>query len=674
MGITKEAKQLIPRANTSKAKLDVLVLVDGSGSVDPADFQRERQLCLAIAARLGKDSQLGVVQFGNQAKLESSLTLKIEELEKKLESMVQVGGGTNLNAAFTHCVSEFGLSRQPNNSKQVWIVTDGNYDDVTPTALAAQKLKREQQATIFAIGVGPNVTVSLLNRVTSPGCSFLVQDFEGAFKILKGEVKTTDLSIQMEAQMTFPNALPARLGEEVFLKLRIENVGRQRIPQGSRIIFKDNPYFKEKFAIIQKNIQIGEDIELDVKLVPKTKGNKSNLDSQLLALPEVLELLVFDADNNQIECDCSGYFINHEDFSGDIYQYKPLYGVKCANVITFGPPGAGKSSFVNSVCSSLTDHILALNVAGATRNVVTAGLLRFPLYLIPDFADLNFALYDVPGVDGQNYKGDEMAMMLHGMLPYSIDFKHDAARFADVEGKRNSEEEEFNRRAHVVAFFVPQGAAGDSDLMQRLSGFFYHISVEHRRKVIVIISHADEISGEEERKEILGDVCQKLSIDSSSVFFLENYVDTKVKQFHVDKSVLRILLAMINRADDFLTFDRLNPTPSPCPKHPGTSYAPPSPQLSPPEPKGKSPQLSPEPKGKSPQLSPDPKGKSPQKSGGLEAILEKLPETLRQKLDGILKEEEIDDEESFRSMNGNGWKSLGLKMGDVIKIENALKN
>ncbi len=37
-------------------------------------------------------------------------------------------------------------------------------------------------------------------------------------------------------------------------------------------------------------------------------------------------------------------------------------------------------------------------------------------------------------------------------------------------------------------------------------------------------------------------------------------MDTKDKKFNVDKNVLRILLAMVSRADDFLSFNRLNPS------------------------------------------------------------------------------------------------------------------
>lgn len=90
----------------------------------------------------------------------------------------------------------------------------------------------------------------------------------------------------------------------------------------------------------------------------------------------------------------------------------------------------------------------------------------------------------------------------------------------------------------------------------------------------MIISHIDEVA-EEDREAILDDACHALAIDSNSiltiayfiffdrctdVFFLENYTDTKVKQFHLDKMILRILLALLSRADDFISYDAMNPS------------------------------------------------------------------------------------------------------------------
>jgi len=302
---------------------------------------------------------------------------------------------------------------------------------------------------------------------------------------------------------------------------------------------------------------------------------------------------------------------------------------------------------------------------------------------MPGFENLKFCLYDVPGVDGKNYKGDEIALMMYGLLPPEVDFKHLACTYNTIKGRRSTEEEEFNRRAHVVAFFVPQGAASDTDLMVSLAQLYYKITVEHKRKAIVIISHSDEIAGDEDKNEVLSDVCQKLSIDSANVFFLENYVDVKDKQFYVDKGILRILLAMISRADDFLTFDRLNPTECPFPKNPQSGRSEPKEVSSPKQEKGKAASQQQE-KGKSPQQE---KGKPKQEESvtkGMSKVaitkqiqkwkfLDNLAEPLRSKVAEVLKEEEIDDDETLLGMKQESWKSLGFKMGEIFKIEAAIK-
>jgi len=165
-------------------------------------------------------------------------------------------------------------------------------------------------------------------------------------------------------------------------------------------------------------------------------------------------------------------------------------------------------------------------------------------------------------------------------------------------------------------------------------------------------------------------VCQKLSIDSSSVFFLENYVDTKVKQFYVDKGVLRILLAMICRADDFLTFDRLNPSVCPFPANPYGNLNLDSPAASSSSPKANiKPEAPPSPS----QRETTPVAKSISSHKKQWQFIEKLPDTMRERVAQKLQEEEIDDDETLMSMTMESWRALDFKMGEITKIMNALK-
>jgi hypothetical protein len=34
-----------------------------------------------------------------------------------------------------------------------------------------------------------------------------------------------------------------------------------------------------------------------------------------------------------------------------------------------------------------------------------------------------FYCTDIPGIDGNNYKGEELALCMHGLMPTDVDFK-----------------------------------------------------------------------------------------------------------------------------------------------------------------------------------------------------------------------------------------------------------
>lgn len=81
-----------------------------------------------------------------------------------------------------------------------------------------------------------------------------------------------------------------------------------------------------------------------------------------------------------------------------------------------------------------------VSASGTSRGVVTSTLVKFPLNRLPVFKNLKFALYgklllttkifysqlqlpDVPGIDDKNFHGDEIALLMHGLMPTDVDFK-----------------------------------------------------------------------------------------------------------------------------------------------------------------------------------------------------------------------------------------------------------
>jgi hypothetical protein len=472
-----------------------------------------------------------------------------------------MGGSTNLDAALQQANREYVLSTQPNNKKEIWIITDGDYADPSGTAITAQQLRREKQATIYAIGVGVGISKISLEKVATAGCAFLVNNFESALNLVKQKITPADLSVQTSLSILLPpNSY--KLGETVFFTITVENVGQNDIEQKSRIIFQENTFFKTKDVKLPQTLKVGQEISIDFKLTPKIQGS-INLEHQIMNLPHVLDFVFLDNHNNEVVVDCTGYLLQHEHFAGDIFEFQPVYTDETiTNILLFGPPGAGKSTFVNSILTALSESIYAVNVAGGTAKVVTQKLEQFPIHKIPGFEKLKFAIYDVPGIDSGNYKGDEISLLVHGIMPLDITFKTHAVKYSDVNGRRASPAEEWKQRIHLVAFFVPQGIV-DSAAMDKLAEVYTDLTVELKRKAVVVIAHADELEGNNDRMQVSQDICKKLAIGNSSVYFLENYVSAKEKQFLLDKQIIQIILASLNYANDFLIYERQNPIVNP---------------------------------------------------------------------------------------------------------------
>jgi len=160
-----------PRGNTplyapvevKSGKADVILVVDGSGSVRPTDFNDMRNFSIKLAKKLVKARlvEFGVVQFSEHANVVCPLTSKMNQLNNNLHNMKQIGGGTNFDAGLDRANKQFN-NRDWRASKIIIFQTDGEGS----TTLA--KPLREQGVTIFAIGVGPGVVDANLIALAGP--------------------------------------------------------------------------------------------------------------------------------------------------------------------------------------------------------------------------------------------------------------------------------------------------------------------------------------------------------------------------------------------------------------------------------------------------------------------------------------------------------------------------
>ncbi|KAJ0059731.1 hypothetical protein NL108_011223, partial [Boleophthalmus pectinirostris] len=175
----------------STAQNDLVYIVDGSWSVGPDDFEIAKQWLVNITSNFDispQYTQVAVVQYSDTPRLEFSLGRHqgAAELIQAISSVDYMGGNTQTGRAIKFAVDHvFGSSHRGSTVKNriTVVVTDGkSQDDVVDASEEA----RAQGITVFAVGVGSEITTSeLVTIANKPSSTYVLyaQDYTNIERI-----------------------------------------------------------------------------------------------------------------------------------------------------------------------------------------------------------------------------------------------------------------------------------------------------------------------------------------------------------------------------------------------------------------------------------------------------------------------------------------------------------
>uniref|UniRef100_A0A3Q3EG84 Collagen alpha-1(XXI) chain n=1 Tax=Labrus bergylta TaxID=56723 RepID=A0A3Q3EG84_9LABR len=175
------ARHLTPNfSRCSTAVNDLVYIVDGSWSVGSADFETAKQWLINITSQFDISSyytQVAVIQYSDTPRLEIPLGLHQSgaELIQAIQSITYLGGNTQTGRAIRFAVDHvFSSSQRASQVKHriAVVVTDGkSQDDVVDISMEA----RAQGITIFAVGVGSEITTSeLITIANKPSSAYVL--------------------------------------------------------------------------------------------------------------------------------------------------------------------------------------------------------------------------------------------------------------------------------------------------------------------------------------------------------------------------------------------------------------------------------------------------------------------------------------------------------------------
>merc|ERR1719171_1302491 len=152
-----------PQDLVCTAQMDMLVLIDGSGSVNwyGPGFEQERSFTKKLFELMSfgaEGAKAGVILFSWEAELVSPMTTDQAALIDAVDGMVWPHWSTDTAAALTMAKTELTNSGRPEVPKEntiVFLLTDGNANSMWSTKRAATDLK--EVATLYVVVIGNNV-------------------------------------------------------------------------------------------------------------------------------------------------------------------------------------------------------------------------------------------------------------------------------------------------------------------------------------------------------------------------------------------------------------------------------------------------------------------------------------------------------------------------------------
>ncbi len=220
MGITMTAKDLPDSAINTGAPVDLIVVLDRSGSMKGKKLQDAKQAIMNIINIMGKEDRFGLLTYSDQVVQLSPLRKMTSDNRSGMLASVRgihSSGGTNLGAGLQQSIKMLGQTEKRGHSK-ILLISDGmaNQGITDPNVLSrisSQVVKME--GSISTIGVGVEFNEYLMTRIADNGSGtyHFLEDPQGFAAIFQQEFSKTKIAAATGIEIHIPLEKGMRLVE-----------------------------------------------------------------------------------------------------------------------------------------------------------------------------------------------------------------------------------------------------------------------------------------------------------------------------------------------------------------------------------------------------------------------------------------------------------------------------
>ncbi|XP_052833179.1 collagen alpha-1(XII) chain isoform X1 [Octopus bimaculoides] len=173
------ANKLGQRNDCASAQIDLVFLIDSSGSVEKPDFEKTKTFLKNIVYNLDispEKTRVAVIRFADTPNVSFFLGDHNTNfaVRNAIDAIIYDGTGTATDTALDKArTSVFTNTRKSVASKVLVLVTDGKSNNENETIAAAEKLK-DDGVTIFTIGVVNPKVSELIAAASEPSCTHFI--------------------------------------------------------------------------------------------------------------------------------------------------------------------------------------------------------------------------------------------------------------------------------------------------------------------------------------------------------------------------------------------------------------------------------------------------------------------------------------------------------------------
>lgn len=175
LNLTLQADQTAAADTGPLQNVDMVIVLDRSGSMKGPKIADARQAVLQLLSGLTADDRFALVTYSDGARIDSSLLDVTPGNRRGMElavKRVQVGGGTNLGAGLQAGMNLLGSSGGRNNAARIILISDGLANKGITNARALSGMAGAAVAkefTVSTVGVGLEFNEYLMSAIADQG-------------------------------------------------------------------------------------------------------------------------------------------------------------------------------------------------------------------------------------------------------------------------------------------------------------------------------------------------------------------------------------------------------------------------------------------------------------------------------------------------------------------------